>query len=202
MIMHQLFLACLFIFCHVKADETNAASKDFCVLENIEVHALFAVDCSSSLTDGDFNVAMKFASNVTKFMGKVSSTLLLLLSLLLLLLLLLSLSLSLLLLVLLLLMLLLLLLLLFLLLLANSLLFATLQIESTRPAKMGVIQFSTQVFTMVPLATPSNWTILARNLTFSHIHDRIRNKTLIAETNTEIALQHIGDLLDRERNKT
>jgi len=114
-------------------------------LENIEVHALFAVDCSSSLTDGDFNVAMKFASNVTKFMGKI---------------------------------------------------------ESTRPAKMGVIQFSTQVFTMVPLATPSNWTILARNLTFSHIHDRIRNKTLIAETNTEIALQHIGDLLDRERNKT
>ena len=46
--------------------------EEGCSLEDIEVHAVFAVDSSSSLDDTSFNLAMKFVSNYTKFMGHVS----------------------------------------------------------------------------------------------------------------------------------
>ncbi len=54
------------------AASRGASKEEGCSLEDIEVHAVFAVDTSSSPDDKSFNLAMKFVSNYTKFMGHVS----------------------------------------------------------------------------------------------------------------------------------
>ena len=77
----RLFILSILLFGVVSAELSASESDDgakeendddsFCKLENIEVHAVFAVDCSKSLDDRQFNVAMEFAANVTRFMGNV-----------------------------------------------------------------------------------------------------------------------------------
>ena len=74
--------------------------------------------------------------------------------------------------------------------------------KSSHSPKLGVFQYSRDPSMMVALHTPSDWSILANNLTQNWKHPGKRVKTNNGQTNTCKALRLIGDILEKGDNST